>query len=198
MSLCEVEQRKRQRNESHRKSQRFSFKDWCALNNISEATGRRIPSQEDASSAKAKGGPLSTVDQTDRGQTCSNDQAGSAVEYKFNLLVLAEIQAGADKDNCFRIVHGTCCKSLGMDAMSPKREGLLHDYLSEAELTAELDKDIRTLQRWRKLRIGPPFVTNGLTPIYNIDKARQWLPAGGTAGVRRAPLQLTLTEKVAA
>jgi predicted site-specific integrase-resolvase len=30
-------------NETHRKSQRIlSFKYWCALNNISEATGRRI------------------------------------------------------------------------------------------------------------------------------------------------------------
>ena len=30
-------------NDSHRKSQRIlSFKTWCALNNFSEATGRRI------------------------------------------------------------------------------------------------------------------------------------------------------------
>jgi predicted site-specific integrase-resolvase len=37
------ERRKRQRKESHRKSQRIlSFKQWCELNNISEATGRRI------------------------------------------------------------------------------------------------------------------------------------------------------------
>jgi hypothetical protein len=42
MSLREVERRNRQRKESLRKSQRIlSFKDWCALNNISEATGRR-------------------------------------------------------------------------------------------------------------------------------------------------------------
>ena len=40
--LCEVERRKR-RKESPRKSQRIlSFKAWCALNNFSEATGRRI------------------------------------------------------------------------------------------------------------------------------------------------------------
>ena len=39
MSLREVERRNRQRKESLRKSQRIlSFKDWCALNNISEAT----------------------------------------------------------------------------------------------------------------------------------------------------------------
>jgi hypothetical protein len=43
MSLPEAERRKRQRSESPRKSQRIlSFKAWCALNNFSEATGRRI------------------------------------------------------------------------------------------------------------------------------------------------------------
>jgi hypothetical protein len=43
MSLREAERRQRQRKESHRKSQRIlSFKDWCRLNNISEATGRRL------------------------------------------------------------------------------------------------------------------------------------------------------------
>jgi hypothetical protein len=55
MSLREAAQRQRQRKESHaerrrqrnesshRQSQRIlSFKQWCALNNISEATGRRI------------------------------------------------------------------------------------------------------------------------------------------------------------
>ena len=43
MSLREVERPNRQRKEPLRKSQRImSFKDWCALNNFSEATGRRI------------------------------------------------------------------------------------------------------------------------------------------------------------
>jgi hypothetical protein len=43
MSLREADRRNGQRNESTRKSQRIlSFKAWCALNNFSEATGRRI------------------------------------------------------------------------------------------------------------------------------------------------------------
>ena len=43
MSLREAERRQRQRAESHRTSQRIlTFKQWCALNSISEATGRRI------------------------------------------------------------------------------------------------------------------------------------------------------------
>jgi hypothetical protein len=73
-----------------------------------------------------------------------------------------------------------------MDAPNAKREELLDDYLSEAEIARQLDKDIRTLQRWRKLRIGPPFVMNGVSPIYHGQKARQWLAAGGTTGVSKA------------
>jgi hypothetical protein len=43
MSLREAERRNRQSKESRRKSQRIlSFKQWCELNTISEATGRRI------------------------------------------------------------------------------------------------------------------------------------------------------------
>ena len=68
-----------------------------------------------------------------------------------------------------------------MDDKSPKRVGLLAGYLTEAELAAELDKDPRTLLRWRKLQIGPPFVMNGITPIYHIETARNWLAAGGMA-----------------
>jgi hypothetical protein len=44
MTVREAERRQRQRAESHRnKSQRIlSFKQWCQLNGISEATGRRL------------------------------------------------------------------------------------------------------------------------------------------------------------
>jgi hypothetical protein len=43
MSLREVERRARQRQQSHRTSQRIlSFKDWCRLNGFSQSTGRRI------------------------------------------------------------------------------------------------------------------------------------------------------------
>jgi Homeodomain-like domain len=72
-----------------------------------------------------------------------------------------------------------------MDATSSRRVGLLDDYMSEDELAAELDVHRRTVQRWRQLRIGPPFVMNGIMPIYNIGKARQWLAAGGTASKRQ-------------
>ena len=74
-----------------------------------------------------------------------------------------------------------------MDAKTPsRRAGLLDDYYTEAELAAELRKDPRTLLRWRKLRIGPPFTMDGFTPIYSIEKARKWLAEGGTAGISKA------------
>ena len=56
---------------------------------------------------------------------------------------------------------------------------LLADWLSEQALADELRKDIRTVQRWRGLRIGPPFVMNGKTPLYHVESARAWLAAGG-------------------
>jgi hypothetical protein len=69
-----------------------------------------------------------------------------------------------------------------MDIKSSKRVGLLDGYVTEHELATELNKDPRTLFRWRKLRIGPPFVMNGVVPIYNVEQARKWLAAGGTTG----------------
>jgi hypothetical protein len=57
------------------------------------------------------------------------------------------------------------------------RPGLLDDYLSEAELAEELQKDVRTLQRWRKLGVGPPFTLTGVTPKYPRSGAARWLRA---------------------
>jgi hypothetical protein len=43
VSLHEADRRQRQREESHRTSERIlSFRDWCALNGFSASTGRRI------------------------------------------------------------------------------------------------------------------------------------------------------------
>jgi hypothetical protein len=74
-----------------------------------------------------------------------------------------------------------------MDASSPKREGLLDDYMSEEDFAADIGKVVRTVQRWRKLGIGPPCVMHGKTPAYHREKARQWLAAGGTAGKANVP-----------
>ena len=52
-------------------------------------------------------------------------------------------------------------------------------YLPEKEMAAELRHSVRTLARWRKLKIGPPHTENGRNIIYSIEGARTWLAAGG-------------------
>ena len=74
-----------------------------------------------------------------------------------------------------------------MDAKSAAaRPGLLDDYVSEADLAAELQKDVQDVQRWRKLRVGPPFVMNGVDADISPPGAVKWLQAGGTAGAAKA------------
>jgi len=58
------------------------------------------------------------------------------------------------------------------------KSGLLAGYLTEPELATEVRRSTRTLKRWRRLRIGPPFVFLGREPIYPIAGARDWLRSG--------------------
>jgi hypothetical protein len=55
------------------------------------------------------------------------------------------------------------------------RGGLLGDYFAENELAAELDVTVRTVQRWRADREGPPATFIGSRPVYNKASARAWL-----------------------
>jgi hypothetical protein len=59
---------------------------------------------------------------------------------------------------------------------------LLKDYDRENVLAKKIGRDPRTLQRWRKLKIGPPFVMIGPTPYYPHAGQAEWLAAGGTLG----------------
>jgi hypothetical protein len=70
-----------------------------------------------------------------------------------------------------------------MDA-KPAGARLLDGWVTEHELAAELNRNIRTLQRWRDRRIGPPFAMMGDRPIYNVENVRRWLTAGGAAKAR--------------
>ena len=54
-------------------------------------------------------------------------------------------------------------------------EKLLGDFLSEEQFAAEIHKTVRTVQRWRAQRIGPPVTFIGKTPHYNKGSAQQWL-----------------------
>jgi hypothetical protein len=61
-----------------------------------------------------------------------------------------------------------------------RRAKLLDDYLSEQETADELRKNRRTIQRWRKERIGPPVTYDGKTPIYHFQSLREWLKSRET------------------
>jgi hypothetical protein len=63
--------------------------------------------------------------------------------------------------------------------MGAERAGVLAGYLREDELAEQLGHAARTLARWRALRIGPPYSMNGREIIYDVERARQWLTAGG-------------------
>jgi hypothetical protein len=56
---------------------------------------------------------------------------------------------------------------------------ILEGYITERELAAQLGRKPSTVERWRRLRIGPPFVRNGKTPLYHVETAHAWLRSGG-------------------
>ncbi len=48
-------------------------------------------------------------------------------------------------------------------------------YRTESELAKFLNKDFRTLQRWRRERTGPPVTMIGKTPLYRLESTDAWL-----------------------
>ena len=62
------------------------------------------------------------------------------------------------------------------------RSGVLAGYLTEKQMADELGCTERTLARWRKLGIGPPYTKRGRFIDYSVEGARGWLAAGGTRG----------------
>lgn len=58
---------------------------------------------------------------------------------------------------------------------SEEKFGVLDDYISESELARQLEKDPRTLQRWRKQRVGPPVTFVGRVPYYRKESVLAWL-----------------------
>ncbi len=54
---------------------------------------------------------------------------------------------------------------------------ILDDYLTEHALALQLDKSERTLQRWRRLRIGPTPTILGNRILYAVVDVRTWLRA---------------------
>ena len=56
-----------------------------------------------------------------------------------------------------------------------KSRRILEGYLDEDEAVEEFRKSEQTLRRWRRRRIGPPFVDGPLGPLYPIEEGREWL-----------------------
>ena len=54
---------------------------------------------------------------------------------------------------------------------------ILDDYLTEHALALQLDKSERTLQRWRRLRLGPTPTILGNRILYSVADVRAWLRA---------------------
>ncbi len=62
------------------------------------------------------------------------------------------------------------------DRPAPKPHAhLLEGFDTEAECARGINKSPRTLQRWRRLKIGPPVTLIGKTILYRRDGVREWL-----------------------
>jgi hypothetical protein len=72
---------------------------------------------------------------------------------------------------------------------------MLDEWMSEAEASAEVDKTVRTLRKWRQKRIGPPYAYFGRTVKYHrptfVDyfKAIQVMPVRERLRYPRASLR---------
>ena len=54
-------------------------------------------------------------------------------------------------------------------------DGLLDDWLTDAELARELNRDKRTIQRWRRLGEAPPSMILGRERRTRREAAAAWL-----------------------
>lgn len=52
---------------------------------------------------------------------------------------------------------------------------ILADWMTRAELAAELGVSTDTLARWETRRIGPPIVRVGRRVLYRREAVREWL-----------------------
>jgi phage terminase Nu1 subunit (DNA packaging protein) len=54
-------------------------------------------------------------------------------------------------------------------------EPLLSEFLTKEQLAAELRRNVRTLDRWETLGIGPPRTHIGRTVLYQRASVVKWL-----------------------
>ncbi len=59
--------------------------------------------------------------------------------------------------------------------MADSRHELLDDYLTKAQLAEELHRHPRTIDRWARLRAGPPETVIGRQRLYKRSSVEGWL-----------------------
>ena len=57
----------------------------------------------------------------------------------------------------------------------PSKRRVLAEYLSRPQLAYELNKTIRSLQRWEQEHRGPSVPYVGNSPYYSAETVRAWL-----------------------
>lgn len=62
---------------------------------------------------------------------------------------------------------------------------LLSNTLTTSELAAELRRATKTLVRWRRLRVGPPWLRVQGRVLYDRAQVQQWLLAQSVTGDKR-------------
>lgn len=65
-------------------------------------------------------------------------------------------------------------------------QSLLHDWISRAELAAELGLCVETLRRWADARRGPKFIRAGRKILYRRATVLAWLESQETTGTLEA------------
>ncbi len=59
--------------------------------------------------------------------------------------------------------------------MNDSRHELLDDYLTKTQLAEELHRHPRTIDRWARLRAGPPETVIGRQRLYKRTSVEKWL-----------------------
>jgi len=58
---------------------------------------------------------------------------------------------------------------------APPRHKRIPGYTSEHETAEELNVAVRTLRKWRQLKIGPPWTAVGRQIFYGDESRARWL-----------------------